>query len=300
MHRPGSARGFTLVELLVVITIIVILLALLTPALDKAISEAEMAVCASQTRNIAMGATSYAFDSKRYYPDRGGVTNPPSYPLGSQPVDLAFIGGGSTSFDDRPKLRNYIAMGARGQLNCPLSGKIDIDSSDDDAWTMSPYALYFGWSFVHPEGWSATNSGNGGRRLPGMTRLGNRMEWKIGNVTYFFDVLACDDDLFTTGNGYSTHPNDKGVWENQVLQNEGVTFMGSGYKATLSRWTGSGPDRGLLDLNFAMADGSVTRINRVDVDPYSANTTAKGKIVPVPYISMTPSLVFYRHLPAAR
>ena len=50
-------NGFTLVELLVVITIIVILLALLAPALDKAIYQAELAVCGTRVRAIATGCT---------------------------------------------------------------------------------------------------------------------------------------------------------------------------------------------------------------------------------------------------
>ena len=77
MNRPSA---FTLIELLVVITIIVVLLALLAPALDKAVHEAEMAVCGSQVRNIAMGVTSYAMQGRRYYPARGVVNNPPPFP----------------------------------------------------------------------------------------------------------------------------------------------------------------------------------------------------------------------------
>src|ERR1043165_1931025 len=53
-------RAFTLIELLVVITIIVVLLALLTPALDKAMYQAELAVCGANLRAIANGAIPYA------------------------------------------------------------------------------------------------------------------------------------------------------------------------------------------------------------------------------------------------
>jgi len=68
MHRPGSAHGFTLVELLVVITIIVILLALLAPALDRAVYNAETAKCLASQRTIVQAAQSYAVDHKRVLP----------------------------------------------------------------------------------------------------------------------------------------------------------------------------------------------------------------------------------------
>jgi hypothetical protein len=292
--------AFTLVELLVVITIIIVLLALLVPALDRAVYVAELVVCASQTRNIAMGVTGYAMDHKRSYPDRGNVTSPPPYQLGAQPVDLVFAEGEARYFDDRTKLQNYIAMGISGHLNCPLTGSIDVAGADPDSWIMSPYALYFGWSFVDPDGWSFANSTNSGRRLQGMTRLGSRMQWRgTEGTTYSFDVLACDDDLFTTGTGYSTHPNDKGAWENQVVQNGGATVLGKGYKVTLSRWFGPSTGRGLLDLNFALTDGSVTRIDSVSISRFSRESAASGKVVPVPYITMTSDdTTFYRHLPA--
>jgi prepilin-type N-terminal cleavage/methylation domain-containing protein/prepilin-type processing-associated H-X9-DG protein len=54
--------GFTLIELLVVIAIIVLLAALLLPALNKARRTAGKAVCISNLRQIALGIHAYAGD----------------------------------------------------------------------------------------------------------------------------------------------------------------------------------------------------------------------------------------------
>src|SRR5687767_44112 len=70
MNRPNA---FTLVELLVVMTIIAVLLALLTPALDVAVYEAELVVCASRLDALAKGVTHYALDFRRQYPYRKGA-----------------------------------------------------------------------------------------------------------------------------------------------------------------------------------------------------------------------------------
>ncbi len=63
-----KTRGFTLVELLVVIGVIAILIALLLPALARAREQAQTLVCASNMRQIGIGMDLYAHDWKQWYP----------------------------------------------------------------------------------------------------------------------------------------------------------------------------------------------------------------------------------------
>jgi prepilin-type N-terminal cleavage/methylation domain-containing protein len=63
-----ARSGFTLIELLVVVTIIVILLALLAPALDKAVEQAERAVCASRLHAWGLAIPQYALDHRNRLP----------------------------------------------------------------------------------------------------------------------------------------------------------------------------------------------------------------------------------------
>jgi prepilin-type N-terminal cleavage/methylation domain-containing protein len=58
--RRPAGRAFTLVELLVVVSIITILLAMLLPAMESAVAEAHKAKCAANQRTIAAGAVAYA------------------------------------------------------------------------------------------------------------------------------------------------------------------------------------------------------------------------------------------------
>lgn len=63
LRNPG---GFTLIELLVVIAIIAILAAMLMPSLGKAKDKGKMAVCASNQRQLAIAAMTYAVDHNEW------------------------------------------------------------------------------------------------------------------------------------------------------------------------------------------------------------------------------------------
>jgi type II secretory pathway pseudopilin PulG len=124
-HRPPSAAprrrpaaAFTLAELLVVIGIILLVLALLVPAVGKAWGSARRVECLSNVRQLTAAALAYAGDNNHYLPDAGSGNyetyaplspltygQPPGTPVG--PADNPFyvlpsIGG---------SLRRYLGEG---------------------------------------------------------------------------------------------------------------------------------------------------------------------------------------------
>lgn len=66
-RRVFTQRAFTLVELLVVISIIALLMGILLPALGSARKAAQASVCGSNLRQLIIANSAYAVTSKEYY-----------------------------------------------------------------------------------------------------------------------------------------------------------------------------------------------------------------------------------------
>src|ERR1041385_425886 len=144
--NPRSEGGFTVIELLVVITIIVVLLALLTPALDEAVYQAELAACSGSHHAAAQGALLYTSDFKRRYPYRpgvsGGTGNQPNRLNNNDPRNLC---------DDRPTIRNHIPLKA---LVCPLTQRVDLseEANNPNTQVWASYYLWFGFQYTGEKG----------------------------------------------------------------------------------------------------------------------------------------------------
>ena len=67
--------AFTLVELLVVVAIIAILVAMITPAIQRTVYLTRSATCGSNKHQIAVGMYAYAKENRTYYPARWPTAN---------------------------------------------------------------------------------------------------------------------------------------------------------------------------------------------------------------------------------
>ena len=275
--RFQRGGGFTLVELLVVITVIVVLMALLAPALDKAVYQAELAVCAARLDAIGLGANSYAIDQRRTYPHRTLAAG------ALRPMMISYGGPTGGRLDDRPRLVNHIGLKA---LLHPMTAKLDLsaEANGPDTDVFSSYCLWFGWQIID------------GKGSKGLKRIGDRLNYHNGVDQYAFPILASDADSVQTGWGFSqaSHPDPGGPYLG-TLQNQGGDPVSGGF--TYSFWTHvSSLNKGPIDRQFVYTDGSVQRLDALKI---KSNGDPDDRVIAIPGIATASiDLRLKEHLPA--
>ena len=140
--RPTSPprRGFTLVELLVVIGIIAVLISVLLPALQTAREQAMKVQCLSNLKQIGMAVIQYANDNRGFIPAkyrrRPAGSDPLFAPTGTFGPDVS--PGNKTNIPGGAALLVYDPNGLRGKAAQPYLRQNDVFFCPGD-WVRRPY-----------------------------------------------------------------------------------------------------------------------------------------------------------------
>ncbi|HEY2588382.1 MAG TPA: prepilin-type N-terminal cleavage/methylation domain-containing protein [Tepidisphaeraceae bacterium] len=168
-------KGFTLVELLVVIGIIAVLISILLPALNRAREQASSVKCASNMRQLYLDAMMYVQDNKGTFfylsTQQAGLTNT-YYPVAAYMKGVGIMDftddpnqtSGSVSYNQSGALLPYLANGSNNAaarqaiFNCPT------DAADGDVRTVNKAGQVgprnFSYSFNGCLNWDPENGGS--------------------------------------------------------------------------------------------------------------------------------------------
>lgn len=143
MSRSGRGirdfRGFTLVELLVVVAIVSMLIALLMPAIARAREQGRRAYCGASLKQWMPALETYATDNREAYP---GVMN---WDLNETMVSSAATG--------RPTKEMFLRGVSRQHVLCPsqaikpaswIAWPLSLRDTGDAAYSYTDYFMLFG------------------------------------------------------------------------------------------------------------------------------------------------------------
>jgi prepilin-type N-terminal cleavage/methylation domain-containing protein len=194
-HEKQGTRGFTLVELLVVIAIIAILATLLTPVINRARQQAYKTDCANNLKNLGTAAQMYS-DDKKIFPWCKPLSSGSSGTLTDESEALACLELlYKYNYVDDPRV--YLCKAAAGydeesepiddlkerqstfhlnSNNCSFTYRNVVTTVNDD--TRTPIAA----DKRGPEGTSTTTNHKDGRNV--LTK---------GNQVFFYEIEKLND-----------------------------------------------------------------------------------------------------------
>jgi len=132
-----TRREFTLIELLIVVAIIVILAAMLLPALARTKYVARLTVCSGELNQWGTGLTMWAGDHNNRLPERS------VYTVGNRQAHMLKNG----SADDRELFDEILGLEF---TDCPFVREVPYDKATDSGYyVFSSYEFWAGAQIDH-------------------------------------------------------------------------------------------------------------------------------------------------------
>lgn len=239
--RTGTA-AFTLLELLLVVSIIALLLTLLVPSLARARYRAHLVSCLGNQKNLVYGIHMFVTSNRDAYPRRDTIR----YPKDGFKAQCFKLRGG---IDDRNEIAHYFSHEGL-DIVCPLSSELPILDASISSWQIeNNISFWYGWQYLQSgkTGLEQANEKIG----DGFTYAGRRFHVLTGDWVFQYK---------TGGIGFESAHLDTPP-SMSVLRVRDNRFAYSRYESNRTTTVGQ------LDLNFGFDDGSVRQFDHVQFDP---------------------------------
>lgn len=158
---PARRAGFSLIELLVVLSVAVMMTGLLLPAMSQLRESAHKIVCASNERQMGQALFMYGHDNNDALPKSMALTGKNNIPNNPQELMRTYIGGDTRRWDGLGVLYEFRYCGAIGCFYCPSHvGDHTIERYYNDWLEPTGNDIYANYHFSGDRDWKSNKLRN--------------------------------------------------------------------------------------------------------------------------------------------